>query len=187
LQFVNGGHKTVLAAKGLNELQRRAERIERGYAQHVGVIEVQHPLIGIFGKQRVQHDAGLRTVFREDVALFDILCALTPGQRLPVEGDVADEIEGIEVLAEFVGYHVERQTFGFQLVDDRLLALRQFPALEKIIEADEALFQRLLREIAQGFGDQPTSFVEIFDTLGDNGGANAIDINLFLAAAGGRR
>ena len=36
---------------------------------------------------------------------------------------MADEIEGIEVLAEFLGDGIERQALGLQFLDDRLLAL----------------------------------------------------------------
>ena len=48
---------------------------------------------------------------------------------LLVEGDVADEIEGVEVLAQLLGDGVERQALGFQFLDDRLLALGRLPAL----------------------------------------------------------
>ena len=89
-------------------------------------------------------------VFGEHVALLDVLGPLAAGERLLVEGDVADQIEGIEVLAEFLGDGIERQALGFQFLDDRLLALGRLPALEEIVEAGEALLQRLLGEVAQG-------------------------------------
>ena len=82
-------------------------------------------------------------VFREHVALLDVLGALAAGQRLLVEGDVADQVEGVEVLAQFLGDGIERQALGFQFLDDRLLALRRLPALQEIVEAGEALLQRL--------------------------------------------
>ena len=90
-------------------------------------------------QQRFEHGAGLRAVLREDVALADVLGPLAAGERRLVEGDVADEVEGIEVLAHFLGERVERQALGFQFLDDRLLALGRFPALEEIVEAGEAL------------------------------------------------
>ena len=67
--------------------------------QHVGVVEVEHALVVVLREQRVEHGAGLRAVFREHVALLHVLGALAPGERLAVEGDVADEVEGVEVLA----------------------------------------------------------------------------------------
>ena len=87
---------------------------------------------------------------------------------LLVEGDMADQIEGIEVLAEFLGDGVERQALGFQFLDDRLLALGRLPALEEIVEAGEALLQRLLGEVAQALGDELAVLVEVFDALGDD-------------------
>ena len=136
--------------------------------QHVGVVEIEHALVGVFGQQRIEHGAGLRPVFREHVALLDVLGPLAAGERLLVEGDVADEVEGIEVLAQFLGDGIERQALGLQFLDDRLLALRRLPALEEIVEAGEALLQRLLGEVAQGFGDQLAVLVEILDALGDD-------------------
>ena len=62
-------------------------------------------------------------VLREHVALADVLGPLAAGERRLVEGDVADEVERIEVLAHFLGERIERQALGFQFLDDRLLAL----------------------------------------------------------------
>ena len=97
---------------------------------------------------------------------------------LLVEGDVADQVEGIEVLAQLLGDRVERQALGLQLLDDRLLALRRLPALEEVVEAGEALLQRLLGEVAQALGDQLAVLVEILHALGDDLGADAIDVDL---------
>ena len=85
-----------------------------------------------------------------------------------VEGDVADQVEGIEVLAHFLGERIERQALGRQFLDDRLLALGRLPALEEIVEAGEALPERLLGEVAQALGDELAVFVEILDPLGDD-------------------
>ena len=99
MQFVDGPLKALPVAERLDELHWRSERRKRGDAKHVGVIEIKHALVGIFGEQRVEHGAGLWTVFREHIALLDVFGALAPGERFSVEGDVADQIEGIEVLA----------------------------------------------------------------------------------------
>ena len=87
---------------------------------------------------------------------------------LRVEGDVADQVEGVEVLAQLLRKRIERQALGFQFLDDRLLALGRFPALEEVVEAGEALLQRLLGEVAQAFGDQLAVLVEILHALGDD-------------------
>ena len=110
--------------------------------------------------------------------LRDVLGPLAAGQRRPVEGNVADQVEGVEVLADLLGERVERQALGGQFLDDRLLAVGGLPALEEIVEAGEALLQRLLGEVAQGLGDELAVLVEILDALGDDGGADAIDIDL---------
>ena len=91
---------------------------------------------------------------------------------------MADEVEGIEVLADFLGERLERQAFVFQFLDDGLLALGGFPALQEIVEAGEALLQRLLGEVPQALGDELAVLVEIFDALGDDRGPYPIDIDL---------
>ena len=100
--------------------------------------------------------------------LRDVLGPLAAGERRLVEGDVADQVERVEVLAEFLGERVERQALGCQLVDDRLLALGRLPALEEVVEAGEALLQRLLGVVAQALGDELAVLVEILDPLGDD-------------------
>ena len=72
------------------------------------------------------------------------------------------------------------QPFVLEFLDDGLLALGGFPALEELVEAGEALLQRLLREIPQALGDQLAVLVEILDALGDDRGPYPVDIDLAL-------
>jgi hypothetical protein len=157
------------------------------HLQHIGVVEIEHALVSILFEQRVEHGAGLRPIFGEHVALLDVFGPFAARQRLLVEGDMADQIEGIEVPPEFVRDGIERETLGFQFLDDCLLALRRFPALEEIVEAGETLLESRFGEVAQGFGDELTILVEIFDALGEDAGANAIDVNLTDRATGRQR
>ena len=99
-------------AKGLDELNRGAELGEGRDAQHVGVIQVEHALVGILGEQRVEHGAGLFAVLAEHVPFPDVVGALAPRQRLGVESDMADQVEGIEVLAQFGSDDGEVQALG---------------------------------------------------------------------------
>ena len=100
---------------------------------------------------------------------------------------MADEVEGIEVLVQFLDDGVERQTLGRQFLDDRLLALLGLPAPQEIVEAGEALFQRLAGEVAQGFGDQPAVLVEVLHPLGNDCGVDSVHVNLVRAAEGVRQ
>jgi hypothetical protein len=97
---------------------------------------------------------------------------------------MADEIEGIEVLAQLLDDGLERQAFGFQFLDDGLLSLCRFPALQEIIEAGEALPQGLLGEVLQALGDQLAVLVQVLDPLGDDRGADAVDVDLLPLAPG---
>ena len=77
--------------------------------QDAWVVKIDDALVLVFLQQGVEHGAGLRAVFGEHVALADIVGALAAGERRLVKGDVADEVEGVEVLADFVGEWLERQ------------------------------------------------------------------------------
>ena len=82
---MDGRHEVVPPAEGLDQLHRRAEVGEGRDAQHVGVIQVEHPLVGIFGQQRVKDGARPGPVRVEDVAFLDMVGPLAPGQRRGVE------------------------------------------------------------------------------------------------------
>jgi|GEM_PF-7010371 len=122
-------HVTEIMDERVNELDDAAHRAEQGDLQHVGVVEIEHALVLIFGEQRIEHGAGLAAEFGEHVAFLDVLGPLAARQWGAIEGHMADEIEGIEVFAKFLGDGIERQALGLQLLDDRLLALGTFPAL----------------------------------------------------------
>ena len=178
LEFVDGVLEVGAGAELLDELNRRAHRVEGRDLKDAGVVEVEDAFVLVLRQQGFEDGAGLRAILGEDVALADIVGALAAGERRPVEGDVADQVEGIEILADFLGERVERQPFVGQFLDDGLLALGGVPAAQEIIEAGEALPQGLLGEVAQAFGDELAVFVEVFDALGDDGGADAVDVDL---------
>ena len=83
LQFVDGVLETVPCRRtALMSCTGVPIAAEGRDPQHVGVVEIEHALVGIFGEQRIEHGAGLRPVFREHVALLDILGPLAAGERL---------------------------------------------------------------------------------------------------------
>ena len=122
----------------------------------------------------------------EHVALLDVGGALTPGQRPGVEGNVADEVEGVEVFVQFLGNRIELQTLNCQLIDNGLLALGGLPAPEEVVQAGEAFLESFLGEVTQGFGDELAVLIHIGNPLGNDGGTHAIDINLVPSAIWGR-
>ena len=135
MKLVDGIDEILPPAKGLDQLHRSAECGEGRDAQHGGVIEVEHTLVRILGQQRVEYGPRPFPVLVEHITLFDAVGPLAPGQRFGVEGDMADEVERIEVFAQPPGDDVERQAFGLQFLDDRLRAFGGFPAFEEVVEA----------------------------------------------------
>ena len=106
-------------------------RVERRDFQNPGVIEAgDDAFVLILGEQGFEHGAGLRAVFGEHVALAHVVGTLTAGERRLVEGDVADEVEGVEVLADFFQQRVEQQPFFGQFFDDGFFTLGGFPAAQ---------------------------------------------------------
>ena len=60
LQFVDGLLEALPVAERLDELHGAAHRGEGRDLQHVGVVEIEHALVGVLGEQRIEHGAGLR-------------------------------------------------------------------------------------------------------------------------------
>ena len=151
LEFLHREHEIRARPEFLDELDGCPHRIERRDLQNSRVAKVDDALILIFLQQRFKHGAGLRAVFRENISLADVFCALAARERGLVECHMADKVKGVEVLADFLGQRVKGEAFVFEFFDDGLLALGGFPALEEIIQAGEALLQRLLGEVPQAF------------------------------------
>ena len=184
---MHGPFETVPAAERAEQLERRAEDVDRRDPEHVGVVEVEHTLVGVLVEQRIEHGAGLLSVLREHVAFLDVVGPLAAGQRFGVERDVADEIEGIEVPAQLLDQHGQRQALGRHFLDDRLLAVGGVPSSEEVVEACETFAQGFPGEVAQGLGNQLAVLVEVFHPLGDYGCVDAVDIDLFSRSGIGRR
>jgi hypothetical protein len=178
LQFTNGLLEICSRTEVPDELDGCAHAVERRDAQDLRILQVEDALILVFVEQRVEHGASLLAVPREHVALADVVGPLAAGERRLVEGDMADQIERVEVLADLLGQRVEDRALVRELVDDRLLALRGLPALQEDIEAREPLLQRLSGEVAQGLGDQLAVLVEVLDPLGDDRGIDPVDVDL---------
>ena len=175
---MHGPLETGLPAEGSHQFDRRAEAVERWDLQNVDVVEIEHSLVGVLVEQRVEHGAGLTRVSVEHVPLLDAVGSLAAGQRLGVKGDVTDEIKGVQILAQLLDDHSQREPFGRHLVDDRLLAFLAVPPIQEVVQAGETPAQRPPREVTERLGDELALSVEVLHPFGDNGGLDAINIDL---------
>src|SRR5690606_23750831 len=132
LQFPDGLEVLLLGAEAADELDRGAELGERTHPEDLDALDGLDPLVGVLVEERFEDRPGLLAVAGKVVALPDSLRALATGERRAVEGDVADEVEGVVVPANFLGQRVEEHALLLQLAQDRLLALGRGPALEEI-------------------------------------------------------
>ena len=124
LQFVDSVFKAGSGTEFLDELERCSHRVEWGDFQNFDVIETgDNAFVLILGEQSFKHGTGLRAVFGEDIALFDVVGAFAAGQRRLVEGNVANQVEGIEVFADLFQQRLQKQPFFRQFFNDGFLAL----------------------------------------------------------------
>src|SRR5690554_3058950 len=100
-QFLHGFQESGLSAKGADDLARRADAVERVEGENLDVFDALDAGIGVLVEQGVEYGASLLAVAGEDIALANLLGALLARQRGAVEGDMADEVEGVEGLAGF--------------------------------------------------------------------------------------
>ena len=90
------------SAKVFDELRHSTHAGEGGDLQQARVSEAgDYALVLIFVQQGFEHGAGLRAVLGEHIALAHVGHAVAAGERWLVEGNVADEVEGVQLLANF--------------------------------------------------------------------------------------
>ena len=113
------------AAKVSDELRHSTHAGEGSNLQEARIIEAgDYAVVLIFVQQGFEHGTGLRAVVGEHIAFADISHAVTASEWWLVEGDVADEVKGIQLLAYFFQQGIKEQPFFGQFCDDGLLALR---------------------------------------------------------------
>lgn len=91
---------TLLATKHPHDFDGRADLIEGRHIEDAGLLDVLDALVGLPVQQGIQHQSCLVLILAEVVALAHLVGPLFSGQRGLAVGDVADEIEGIRVLAD---------------------------------------------------------------------------------------
>jgi hypothetical protein len=131
LQLVHCLLETGLSPELADQLERPSDRIERRQLENPRVAKIDDPVVLVLGKQRFEHRPSLWSVLAKHVALAHILRAIVPCQGRAGVGDMADEIERVELRIHLVGEQFEPQSLILELVDDRLLALRAVPAAQK--------------------------------------------------------
>ena len=105
---MHGVLETGSGAELLDQLERCAHRVERWDLQHLHIVQpADDAFVLVLREQSFQDGAGLRAVLGEHVALFHVVGPVAPGERRLVEGDVADQVEGVEVFADFLQQRVE--------------------------------------------------------------------------------
>ena len=95
-----------------------------------------------------------------------LLGPLAARERRLVEGDVADEVEGVVVAADLFGQFVEEDALAGELFEDGLLAVGVVPGGEERVERGVGLAHGLARVVLERLGDELAVGVEVLDALG---------------------
>ena len=99
---MHGALKVSASAEVFDELRHGAHAGEGGDLQEARVSETgDYAVVLIFVQQGFEYSTGLRAVLGEHIALAHVSHAVAAGERWLVEGDVADEVEGVQILANF--------------------------------------------------------------------------------------
>jgi hypothetical protein len=102
LQCMHGALEVGASAEVSDELRHSTHAGEGGNLQEARIIEAgDYAVVLIFVQQGFEYGAGLRAVLGEHIALAHVGHAIAAGERWLVEGDVADEIEGVQLFVDF--------------------------------------------------------------------------------------
>jgi hypothetical protein len=123
LHLVHRGLKCGPRAELVHELDWRSHLSERGDAQHFRVTQIDHALVLVLVQQGLQHGARDFAILRKVTVLANLIRPLSPRQRPLVVRDVKDQVERIEVLANFSSEVVENDAVLFELFDNSTLSV----------------------------------------------------------------
>src|SRR5690348_819102 len=169
----------VTPTEGIDQLHRRTDATEWIELEDLDVFDGLDAGVGVFVQQAFQHLPGCALIFGKVVALAHLVGALATRQRRLVEGDVADQVERIELLAEFllnlVGQRLPQHALPGQLLDDGLLLRSIAPASQERIQRGELQPDLVARVVAQGLGDELAVRAVVLHALGDHRDGDVVD------------
>jgi hypothetical protein len=118
-------------------------------------------------------------VLGEDVSLLHLLGAFAARERRLVEGDVADQIEGVVVAAHLLGQFLEEHALAASSSRMACFRVGIIPnALRKASERGVGLADGFARVVLERFGDQLAVLIQILHALGGNADLDVVDVVL---------
>ncbi len=84
-------------------------------------------MVGEAVKERLEDGTGFFPIFREGVFLPYLRGAFLAGKSGLAVGDVADEIEGVEIGIHFVPQDVEGEAVGLHFLEDGAFPVGRIP------------------------------------------------------------
>ena len=142
----------------------------------LGEFDEMDAFFGVFVEQGGEDAAGGVAVLGVDVALLDVAGAFAAWDGRLIEGDVADEIEGVEILADLVLELVEQDALIEQFGDDGVFAVGGVPVLQEVVEGLVDGEDVFAADLFKGLGDEVAVGVDVLDVLGEDVGGLAVDV-----------
>ena len=118
----------------MNDFDRRAEGGQRVNFQNIEGLDAPDTAVGVLLQQRLENGPCLLAILGEDMALLHAIGSFAAGQGRLVEGDMADEVEGVIVATNLLGKFVEENPLTGKLFDNGLLSLSAVPGVKKVVE-----------------------------------------------------
>jgi hypothetical protein len=99
-----------LGTERRDQFDRGAHPIDRWDLEDTRITEVDEAVVLVLLQKGVEHRLGLLAVLAKDVPLPNIVGPLVARQGRPPVGDVADQVERVEVGIDLLGQRVEPQS-----------------------------------------------------------------------------
>jgi len=149
---------------------------------------VKYPATLIYNSYRpsvsVQRRAGLIAVACEVVPLANVFGPFPACEQQLIEGNVADQVERIEVLADFIRERVKQDAMFFKFFDDGLLPVSSQPSLRELVQCRKFLIDPAACVVFQRFRDEFACLgIKVLDTLGSDADFHVADVILLWFAA----
>ena len=157
---------SAFAAEQLCDLHGGAEFAERVIGQDLDILDILNALVHVFVQQRTQNFLCQAGILVEVSTLADIVRPLCLRQRCLIVGNVADEVEIVNILIPGdLPQRFQQDATLLQLVDYGLLLLLGIPGTKERIQGGILAEDVLLGVVRHAFRDELAVLVVVLDTL----------------------
>lgn len=134
LEFLKCRQVSLLATESRYQCAGRAEVLERVEREDLDILDVFDAGVALLFQQALQYAPRLLAIAGEVVVLHDQVGALCAGERRLLEGDVADQVEGGVILADFLDQRLQQHAVFLHFLENGDLALGRSTAAQEFVQ-----------------------------------------------------